>query len=127
MTGTRADTIEQIKLAFEAMKQLTTLNAGSIVVIGTFLSNIFPTDKQGALAIPLYNKLLIAAAFVGFGASLIFSVVALLNYQAYLELHLEGGARYRTSMSLYSLPGNLFLAGTLLFGTAVVLNLFFGG
>jgi len=41
------DYTESIKLGFEVAKQLTTLNAGSIVVIGTFLSNIFPTDKTG--------------------------------------------------------------------------------
>jgi len=46
------DLSESIKLAFEAAKHLTTLNAGSIVVIGTFLSMIFPTDSQGILMVP---------------------------------------------------------------------------
>jgi hypothetical protein len=48
---THPDVAEVIKLGFEWMKQLTTLSAGSIVVIGTFLSNIFPTDNQGTLTV----------------------------------------------------------------------------
>jgi hypothetical protein len=55
-----------IKLGFETTKQLTTLNAGSIVVIGAFLGAIFPTDKQGTLTVPLYIKLLIGGAFRSF-------------------------------------------------------------
>jgi hypothetical protein len=79
------DLTEAIKLGFEAMKQLTTLNAGSIVVIGTFLSNIFPTDRQGTLTVPLYIKILIGLAFVGFGASLLLSTYVLILYRRMLE------------------------------------------
>src|SRR5215211_9050759 len=38
-------------LGFEIFKHLTTLNAGSIVLIGTFLGDIFPHDKHGNLTI----------------------------------------------------------------------------
>ena len=84
------DVTEVITLGFEWMKQLTTLSAGSIVVIGTFLSNIFPTDKQGTLTIPLGIKLLIGAAFVGFGVSLIVSAIAMNTYRGILEFSLRG-------------------------------------
>ena len=82
---TRLDLTESIKLGFESTKQLTTLNAGSIVVIGTFLSNIFPTDSQGALTVPLYIKLFVGAAFVGFGASLIFSTLEMYLIHRFLN------------------------------------------
>jgi hypothetical protein len=59
------DLREPHRLGFETSKQITTLNAGSIVVIGTFLSDIFP-HKHGTLAVGLPIKLLIAAAFAFF-------------------------------------------------------------
>jgi len=65
------------QMLFETTKQLTILSSGSIVVIGTFLSNIFPTDKHGILAIPNGIKLLIATAFVGFGGSLISATITM--------------------------------------------------
>src|SRR5215203_3535641 len=88
---TRLGLTESIKLGFESTKQLTTLNAGSIVVIGTFLSNIFPTDSQGALTVPLYIKLFVGAAFVGFGASLIFSTLEMYLIHRFLNFHLRTG------------------------------------
>src|SRR5215217_2003623 len=84
------DPTEVITLGFEWMKQLTVLSAGSIVVIGTFLSNIFPTDKQGTLTMPCGIKLLIGLAFVSFGVSLIASVFAMNTYRGILEFHLRG-------------------------------------
>ena len=87
MTDRQPDMTEVIKLGFEGAKQLTTLSAGSIVVIGTFLSNIFPTDKQGTLITPGYIKFFIAVAFLGFGASLLFSVAALSIYESVLTFH----------------------------------------
>jgi hypothetical protein len=104
---------EQQTLGFEAIKQLTTLNAGSIVVIGTFLSNIFPTDKQGALTVPLYIKVLIGAAFVWFGASLILSVLAMIEYRF--------GSKAEPR---FILPLTSFTGGIICFGAAVLLNLF---
>src|SRR5215211_1743744 len=67
------------KLLFEASKQLTTLNAGSIVVIGTFLRDIFPTE-QGTLAVGPFIKGLIAASFVCFGVSLILATFIMLYF-----------------------------------------------
>ena len=129
------DLTEVTKLGFEAMKQLTTLNAGSIVVIGTFLSNIFPTDKQGTLAVPLYIKILIGLAFVGFGVSLFFSALTLNLYRASFEglLYERAGlnAEQYDSADMAKrrfkpLPIFFFTGGLICFGTAVLLNLLFG-
>jgi hypothetical protein len=129
------DLTESIKLGFETTKQLTTLNAGSIVVIGTFLSDIFPTDKQGALTVPLYIKLFIGAAFVGFGASLILAIMAMFSIRRWFQFYLETGGRdlanienlpnIRTKLHL-SPAFVLFSGGLICFGLAVLLNLFFG-
>jgi hypothetical protein len=125
---THPDVAEVIKLGFEWMKQLTTLSAGSIVVIGTFLSNIFPTDNQGTLTIPWVIKLLIGAAFVGFGVSLIVSAKAMNTYRGILELFLSGD-RPEEIYSLatritISLPLRSFTVGVICFGVAVLLNMF---
>lgn len=50
---------------FEAAKQIATLSAGSIVVIATFLSEIFPAD------IGLVTRGFVGAAFVFLGLSLV--------------------------------------------------------
>jgi hypothetical protein len=121
------DVAEVITLGFEWMKQLTTLSAGSIVVIGTFLSNIFPTDTQGALTVPWYTELLIGAAFVSFGVSLIASAKAMNTYRAVLEFHLHGDR----PEEIYSpirrltifLPLPSFTVGVICFGAAVLLNM----
>jgi hypothetical protein len=133
--STAPDITEAIKLGFEAMKQLTTLNAGSIVVIGTFLSNIFPTDNQGTLTVPLYVKILIGLAFVGFGVSLFFSALTMHLYRESFESHLY--SRVGRTPSQYDpadiakrrfkpLPIVFFTGGLICFSTAVLLNLFFG-
>jgi hypothetical protein len=122
------DVAEVIKLGFEWMKQLTTLSAGSIVVIGTFLSNIFPTDNQGTLTIPLCIKLLIGLAFVGFGVSLIVSAKAMDTYRDISERFLrrerpEEIYNLATKLTI-SLPLPLFAGGVICFGVAVLLNMF---
>src|SRR5215211_2470300 len=80
----RAALAEVVKLGFQSMTQLTTLNAGSIVVIGTFLKDIFHTSN-GTLDVSPTIKLLIAAAFVCFGASLIFATMALFGYTRVMQ------------------------------------------
>jgi hypothetical protein len=126
-----SDFAETVKLGFEAMKQIATLSAGSIVVIGTFLSNIFPADEQGALTVPWYTKLFIGAAFVVFGVSLFFSTRAMIRYNNALETFLTTfGQRVRFSpparRNLINLPLVSFTVGLICFGIAVLLNLFFG-
>ncbi len=125
------DLTEAIKLGFETFKQLTTLSAGSIVVIGTFLSNIFPTDSQGTLTVPLYIKLLLGAAFLAFGAALIYSTTAMFQIRVALLMHLETGGSDSSfdedGVAFYTLFLSIacFSGGIIWFGAAVLLNLFF--
>jgi hypothetical protein len=143
------DLTESYKVAFETIKQLTTLCAGSIVVIGTFLKDIFPS-KNGTLDVGAGIKLLITLAFISFGLSLIVSSYAMLDYSRslrFLELSRtpegreELQQRYRRprllvpvpftrgyttlpQLLLRYLPLPFFTAGLLFFGVAVVLNLY---
>src|SRR5215203_215298 len=84
------DYTESIKLGFESVKQQTTLSAGSIVVIGAFLKDIF-SIKNGTLNVgegPLGSIIfwLIVLSFVAFGLSLILSSIALFYYSRRLWL-----------------------------------------
>jgi len=87
------DYTESIKLGFESVKQQTTLSAGSIVVIGAFLKDIF-SIKNGTLNVgegPLGSIIfwLIVLSFVAFGLSLILSSIALFYYSRRLWLHIH--------------------------------------
>jgi hypothetical protein len=79
------DYTESIKLHFENLKQLTTLNAGSIVVIGTFLKDIFPREN-GTLDVSAGIKLLIALSFISFGVSLVLASYGMFQYARRLWL-----------------------------------------
>jgi hypothetical protein len=50
--GEISDLTESVKMTFETFKHLATLNAGAIVLIGTFLQGIF-TSKNGVRNIGL--------------------------------------------------------------------------
>ena len=106
---------------FEPIKRLTTLSAGSIVLIGTFLSDIFPTDKHVILAVPNGIKFLIAGAFVGFGAALISATLLMFYYSNWIASSGRVGV-----MAPYLLALVPFVGGVICFGAAVLLNLFFG-
>jgi len=118
---------ESIKLAFETFKQLATLNAGSIVLIGTFLQGIFPS-QNGALYVGLGIKLLIAASFLSFGVSLALSAYTMYLYTRILENYLKASNELdRTTnirLGAQRLPLALFWYGIASFGVAVLLNLF---
>jgi hypothetical protein len=61
-----------LSLPFETAKHLTTLTAGSIVLIGTFLKDIFPRDPEtDTLALSAFSTKLVGAAFLLFGISLL--------------------------------------------------------
>lgn len=77
------DFTEVYKLAVESSKQLTTLNAGSIVIIGTFLKDIFPS-QQGTLMVDPFLKVLIALSFVCFGVSLVAASFAMVYHSRQL-------------------------------------------
>jgi len=121
-------------LAFEAFKHLTTLNAGSIVLIGTFLKDIFPKDNQGNLSVDTGSKLLIATSFLLFGLSLAASAysmywVATPNVPSWwrdksMELAYRSKVNYERMLSfLMPLAGTFFFFGLVCFGVAVLANL----
>jgi hypothetical protein len=87
----RETVTEIIKLSFDNLKHLTTLNAGSIVLIATFLKDIFPGVK-GTLDVGPGIKLLVTASFICFGASLALSVYLMHIWARTLE-YLGGHGR----------------------------------
>ena len=88
------DFTELYKLAVESSKQLTTLNAGSIVIIGTFLKDIFPS-QQGTLIVGPFLKVLIALSFVCFGVSLVAASFAMVYLSRQLTKTTVGAWRKR--------------------------------
>ncbi len=72
--------LEYFKQAHDTQKHMDTLSAAAIVLIGTFLRDIFPETSAGVLDVVLPVKLLIAAAFVCFGICLAVSVYLLRIY-----------------------------------------------
>ena len=56
----RQTLIEENKLSFEAMKQLTTLSTGSLVLMVTFLERLFGNNREwtGLLAVTLISLVL---------------------------------------------------------------------
>jgi hypothetical protein len=123
-----ADSAEPYKLAFETAKQLTTLNAGSIVLIGTFLKDIFPTDNQ-TLDVGAGLKWLIAISFISFGASLVGSTFAMRYYisgMASLALPVSARDSLFVKVFVLFLPLPVFTVGVICFGSAVVINLLIG-
>jgi|SRR5215210_1803761 len=129
-----ANYTESIKLGFETVKQQTTLSAGSIVVIGTFLKDIFPS-KYGTLNVAPCVQWLIALSFAGFVLSLLSSAIALSYYSRRLRLHIE--KRHTGEAPLQTRSGKIrgkaldlgkqvavfsYTAGLLLFSVAVVLT-----
>jgi hypothetical protein len=123
------DYTESIKLHFENLKQLTTLNAGSIVVIGTFLKDIFPREN-GTLAVSAGIKLLIALSFISFGVSLVLASYGMFQYARRLWIFEQYGeiTRFRRVplgrlfVRFLALPS--FSTGLLCFGAAVLVNLY---
>jgi hypothetical protein len=125
------DLTESIKLGFDAFKHLATLNAGSIVLIGTFLQGIFPSsDKQGTLLVGPLIKGLIAASFVCFGLSLALAAVAMYRYTIILEkylsdtLDIDRDIQVKRGRQIRGATLGIFVAGLVIFGIAVVLNLY---
>jgi hypothetical protein len=128
-----------IQLAFDTTKQLTTLNAGSIVLIGTFLKDIFPS-KNGVLDVGPETRLLIAVSFISFGVSLILATYAMYLYYRLLRRIMLGeytsleptplrtsiirGIRDAASSALRQLPFPFFIIGVICFGLAVLQNLY---
>jgi hypothetical protein len=80
MDRRRQALLDYFKLSHDTQKHLTTLTAGSIVLISTFLKDIFPKSKNGTLLIGMPIKVLIAVSFFCFGCSLLGSTLLLGRY-----------------------------------------------
>jgi len=135
----------------DTLKHLTTLSAGSILLIGTFSSIIFPTNERGTLEVGLASKWLIGLSIVLFGLSLIWAVIALYSLSLmaanwawqmnWLNMVLNALSRVlgsenrievfgsdtpaitRGELIVVLLPFIIFVLGLFLFGTAVLVNL----
>jgi hypothetical protein len=138
---------ESITVRFETVKHQTTLSAGSIVVIGTFLKDIFSfsggTIDAGKGNYGVIILILIVLSFVGFGVSLATSTFALSYFPRLLRLHIENpgtdidrlreanDAEYRWTAAMRNraiswgnpVSSSTLLLGQLCFGAAVVMNL----
>jgi hypothetical protein len=95
---------------FEINKQLTTLSAGSAVLIATFMKDIFPRTTTGALNLVGPAKLAIFLAFAAFFLATICAVLAML-----LFVRIDKGG---TGFSVI-----FFLAGIFIFVFVVYLSL----
>ena len=81
---------ESAKLSFEARKHLTTLSAGSVVLIATFLKDIFPKGADGVLLIGPGLKLLIAGSFIFFGLTILTSTYGMQRFTSRLRVGPSG-------------------------------------
>jgi hypothetical protein len=108
--------LEGLKAELEVVKHITTLNAGSIVVIGTFLKDIFPIAMGTGL------KLLIAAAFLLFGLSLALSAGGMYALSGRIS---ESRAfdKFWARLVLWP-PLVFFVLALVCFGIAVLIDLF---
>jgi|SRR5215216_2810133 len=108
--------LDGLKSELEVVKHITTLNAGSIVVIGTFLKDIFPGEMGWRLTLS------IAASFVLFGLSLAWSAASMYEVSGRISVRRPfstGEARF------FLLPSLFFFVFALgCFGIAVLINLF---
>jgi hypothetical protein len=122
------DWTKVLQPAIDNARHITTLNAGSIVLIGTFLKDIFPS-KDETLAVGPGLKCLIAASFICFGLSLLTATLSMLLYTRALQRVLveeDSPASDDPPLRYYvrQAPLPLFAVGLVCFGAAVLLNLY---
>jgi hypothetical protein len=129
MERERQALLEYFKLSHDSQKHLTTLTAGSIVLISTFLKDIFPKTKNGTLLIGMPIKVLIAVSFICFGCSLLAATWLLGRYSTRtLEVTSAPGPDFgerevvRRIARATAFSG--FWLGLAFFGLAVLANLF---
>jgi hypothetical protein len=117
-----SDYAEFTQRDIDASKHLTTLAAGSIVVIGTFIKDIFP-NENGTIAVGLAIKILIAAAFVLFGIALAFVALGMFGLTRSRIAQSGRYANWEALLFLFT-PFVSFVVGIFCFGLAVLINLF---
>jgi hypothetical protein len=126
---TESSRSDVLSILLDQFKHLTTLSAGSLVLIATFLKDIFPKNAQGSLTIGLGIKLPIAASFVLLGISLISSVFFMVRFANKISSRaspqgLDNFLDSPTTTYSQALSLICFLAGIICFGVAVLINLF---
>jgi hypothetical protein len=116
------DIRESFKLAFESVKHLTTLSAGSLALFATFLDRIFPSPKD------LDNevKVLISISFASFILSLVLSAFSMWRIAGLVRSRRAYDKKKRRIRWNILLPSMCYIFGLSLFGTAVLLDVFFG-
>ncbi len=115
------DVRESLKLAFEAVKHLTTLSAGSFVLIATFLKDIFPKELARG------DKILVGSAFLCFAVSLVFSAFSMWRLSTLMRSRREYPKKKRKIRWNIVNPSIFYILGLTFFGTAVLANVFYGG
>jgi hypothetical protein len=119
------DVRESYKLAFESIKHLTTLNAGSFILIATFLKDIFK-QSDGSLNLTSGDKILIGASFLCFALSLVFSTFSMWRLAGLVRSRREYPTKKRKIRWNIVTPCFFYILGLSSFGTAVLANITFG-
>lgn len=68
---------ESIKLIFDTNKHITTLSAGSSVLLVTFMKDLLPKNEQGGLAVGTVQVYLIVVSLACFGLVICFAAYAM--------------------------------------------------
>jgi len=126
---TEVSTTTTLNVLLDQFKHLTTLSAGSLVLIATFLKDIFPRNHNGTLIVGLGLKLLIAASFVLLGISLVSSVLFMVRFSNKISSRispsrLDDFLDSKSTVVMQAASLLAFLFGLISFGVAVLINLF---
>jgi hypothetical protein len=114
------DVRESFKLAFESVKHQTTLSAGTLALFATFLDRIFPQELDREI------KVLIALSFAAFILSLVLAALSMWRIAGLVRSRRGYESKKRRLRWNILLPSMSYILGLSLFGTAVLMNLFFG-
>jgi hypothetical protein len=131
----RQGLVEYVKVATDTQKHLTTLSAGSLVLIGTFLKDIFSATTLDVewMGVSII-KWLIALSFLFFVVSLVVSAWLIGRFRGLLVSAAKGEKDFQALTNLPAITQRYtryaaffsFALGLALFGFAVVINLFLG-
>lgn len=112
------DRIDGLKMYFDLLKQVTTLSAGSAILIATLIDRLFPSPKA---------KLLVAISLVGFLVSLGTAIFGMAGFAARIRFSNPRNYEEIREMGLTSTVLSLssFVVGVAALATFAVLNFLF--